>query len=203
MTLPASDERSRLDLEPVFTMFRRANEAVKSAENACGKFVASLLNEFRMAFYHVAEAHKEDSTSDGLVQAVRHCRRAYYDAREIEVLAKLEIIKDFDLECFRHEDVAKRYIRDYTNKRRAALAAQTAIKEASLIYDSREEQYEKYDPHCKALEDYCEAIKDMQLVISTAIRKQKIKSICLVAGTVTGAIIAIAAVTGLIINWLR
>jgi len=199
MTSPASDEQTCLDLTPVFVMFRRANEALKSAEFACGKFVAPVLNEFRMAFYHVIEAHKDGNASEELLTALRHCQRAYYDAREVEVLAKLQIIVDFDRACSGHQDIVKSHILDYANKRNAILEAQASIREAALIHNTREEQYEKYDPHCETLEAYCREILAMQPAISTAIRKQKIKSFWQCVGGIAAIVIAVGA----IINWLR
>jgi len=168
MTLPASEPSLKL----VFDTFRDALAAMKAAENACGKFPANVLNEFRMAFYHVTNAFDagETATSE-LDTAYRHCKRAYYDSREIEVLALLEIINDYDDECSGHEDIVKSHHQDFTQKRTAALEAQNALKEAVNTKETRDQHYKNYDAYCPILRDYCKEIKATRPAVLTAIRK--------------------------------
>ena len=204
MTSPAPDEKTCLDLKPIGEMFHRVDGAMEMVRIVSGYFPAPALNEIRMAFYHVLKAHGGTSDPEGeMMSALQHCKRAYYDTREIEALAELEIIKDFERDCAGHEDVVKIHIADYASKRKTVLEARDAVENAALNHDTRDERYEKYDRPCEILREFCKEITDMRPVILTAIRKQKRKSFLEHAVAVAIVVTAIAAVIGLIINWLR
>jgi len=177
-------------------MFRRVEKVMKTVETVCGEFPAPALNEIRMAFYHVILAVEDDSAAGDVESALKHCKRAYYDAREIEVLAELEIIMDFERACSGHEDIVKANIRDYADKRKAVLKARDALNDAALTHSTRDELFDKYDQPCQTLRAYCAEISAMQPAISTAIRKQKIKFLfqCL------GALAALSTIIGLVLR---
>lgn len=196
MTLRTSDSLQDIDLAAVSSMFGRVENAMKTVQQVCGEFPAPPLNEIRMAFYHVLKTADAVNVTDHLQSAFKHCQRAYYDAREIEVLAELEIIKDFEKACSGHEDIIKANIQDYVDKRKAVLQARGAINEADLNHETRDEQFDKYDKPCETLRQYCEEITAVQPAISTAIWKYKV----ILSFKFIGALAAILAIIGFILR---
>jgi len=191
-------------MKTICELFHRVDRAGKAVEEMYGEFPEPVLNEIRMAFSHVIMAHDGTGNPEKeMEQAHLHCKRAYYDVREIEVLSALEIIKDFERECSGHEDVVKAHVEGYANKRHTVLEAQNTIKNALTNPVPRDKRYEQFDIHCETLREYCKEITAMQPAISTAIRKQKIKSFCHYVGVAAGFMTAVAVVVGLIVNWLR
>jgi len=174
MTSPKSEVRPGTAFADVAEMYRRVESAIKAVESVCGKIPTPALNEIRMAFYHVIYAAEDGNFDNDFEAALKHCKRAYCDAREIEILAALKIIADFDTSCSGHEDVVAKNICGYAEKRKAAMEAKAAISESTMNHTSRDQHYNRCDPYCKTLRDYCKEISSMRLAISTAIRKERI-----------------------------
>ena len=78
----------------VAELFRQAECAIKMAEELHAHIPFSAINELRYAGRHLTEwlAQKGEEELD---KAVRHCRRATYDAHEAQLLYYLEEIRKF------------------------------------------------------------------------------------------------------------
>ena len=84
------DDRAR----EVAELFRQAECAIKTAEELHSQIPFSAINELRYAGRHLTEWLTQKGEEE-LDKAVRHCRRAAYDANEAQLLYYLEEIKKF------------------------------------------------------------------------------------------------------------
>jgi hypothetical protein len=88
-------------LLPLVKAFEEAEEALKSAELAEGDLSVVPINQLRYGFKHLTQALKGYNSGSktqfeiNLDKAEGHCKRAYYDARDVEFSYHIDKIQTF------------------------------------------------------------------------------------------------------------
>ena len=181
------------------TAYMRAEVAIKDAERLCDKLSIPSLNEIRCAMYHVMRTSGDMralEACDEMQKAVSHCRRAYFDAREMEMAALYDASGRVLAALSKYAEAVNKVFLSYTDHKAKAIAARKAISAAGSVKvkDNREEHYETFDSHCLALREFLCDYETYQDDIDNAIFWVKIKRTGIVLAMVFGFVSATAAV---------
>ncbi|MFC3152160.1 hypothetical protein ACFOEK_14060 [Litoribrevibacter euphylliae] len=140
-------------LEQALESFVDAEEHIKHAELNTSEVVIPSINELRYFGYHITKALKtndEATQAEELKKAIKHCKRASYDAVELGIISALENIQSFQ-ESFRGKISISSTISDYAGKMQQVEDVKKAI--SSTPKDDRDDYYKYCQENLKEIQD--------------------------------------------------
>lgn len=156
--------------------FTAAESQIKIVECLDKELVIPSVNQLRYAGYHVARAFTaldSNTVDEHLVKAINHCKRSYYDAKEVAVIYLLEKIEAFQNDFRACTEVLK-VIPDYCDLIAKAQDASDHIESVkNNHYDKRDEYYTSCDPHYDALKPIANKLGVSRPLILKEIEKER------------------------------
>ncbi len=141
--VPVIDESNYEAFNEVVMAFSEAERRMKAVEWIEGTDIPSI-NELRYVSYHIFKACQNDCDEkqqyEELKRAVRHCKRASYDAMELGIIAQLEKVAEF---VHDHRDLC---VSDHMSNYLSLMTEVEDIKnflENSAGIESRDSYYEE------------------------------------------------------------
>lgn len=156
-------------IQEIISLFRNAERLVKQIEELEGALSIPSINELRYVGYHLccalvgdgcldpqgaptnetADVLSEDERFDiQIASAMRHCKRALYDAHEIGIVYHLESIRAFEEKHASDSDLVLEVVPDYPD-----LLAHAADA-SDLLSQVKQKNHEDRDAYYAAAEPY-------------------------------------------------
>ena len=160
-------------LSKIRACFQSAEVAIKDCENLTGNLPQGAVNELRYSCRHLIE-FLEDGSEENLNKFIRHCKRAEYDSKELQVLMLKEKVQHI-LESFRsNEDVVmellgeSKYIKMLNSKKQT----DEILVKASAEVDKRIDYLTKIQGAIPLLQDDLTTLSHSLPAIRRKIKKQ-------------------------------
>jgi len=137
------------DISTLISEYKRAEAAIKDTERRLDSLCIPSVNEMRMALYHVMLQDETGAvmTPEGVEAAIRHCKRAYFDTREMETAALCNASHDILKSIKGYARVVSQAFPSYHKLKNAAIEAKETLSTAQDVRasESREDQFTSFD----------------------------------------------------------
>ena len=179
--------------------FAAAESQIKIVEYLDKELIIPSVNQLRYAGYHVARAISSldpVALDEHLGKAINHCKRSYYDTKEVAVIYLLEKIEAFQND-FRTSAEVLKVMPNYCDLIVSAQEASDHIESVkNNHYDNREEFYTSCDPHY----DILKSIVDKFSVARPLILKETEKERNAIRRTIIATVISALTLLVLILK---
>jgi hypothetical protein len=195
MSLPPLDQQQTLT--EICDLFKKAERAIKEVEDIGGELVVPAVNQLRYTGNHLIRYLSDplgSTAMDELGDAVKHCKRAAYDAYEAAILNQLMEYQKFK-DDYRNTIIAP-IIQDYPKIACAIEKARTLIRNNDQS-KTRGEYYRVGREHLQTIADNVATLNASRDDLNKQITRDRHK----ILFQVIGAFGAIAAVGIFILQW--
>jgi hypothetical protein len=195
MSLPPLDQQQTLT--EICDLFKKAERAIKEVEDIGGELVVPAVNQLRYTGNHLIRYLSDplgSTAMDELGDAVKHCKRAAYDAYEAAILNQLMEYRKFK-DDYRNTIIAP-IIQDYPKIACAIEKARIFIRNNNHS-KTRGEYYMVGREHLQTIADNVATLNAGRDDLNMQITRDRRK----VLYQVIGAIGAVAAVGIFILQW--
>ena len=165
--MPISDE----DWQTLRLLFKEAEDALSEAEGVCGELGVPAINQLRYAGHHILRFQTE--TDPNLIReeyqrAVRHCKRAAYDAYDSMAIYLLEEIEKFRKDYARVQIAP--VVPNYLDIKKTARDTKRLIECARRDSDNRDTYYAQCSSLFSTLKGYRETLEDAREELNKSLR---------------------------------
>ncbi len=183
-----SDEMQQKIIE-VVELFDEAERTMKMIEHIDEKLIIPSVNELRYAGHHLAKAIKtsgQEEHGGEIEKAIKHCKRAFYDAAEVGILFYLEEFKIFQNDY--RKTVLTDIIPNYSDLCRKADNSREMITQTPR--DDRQIHYRNCETQFKELKEIVIQLGYYRSEINKKVKKEKFNTIA-ASFAIAGVIIAV------------
>ena len=189
------------EAEGLVSEYKRAEAAIKDTERRLDSLCIPSLNELRGALFHLLKPDASGTlmSHEGVEAAIRHCKRAYYDAREMETAALCTASADILTSISGHASAVTQVFPQYRDLRKAAIESKEVLSTADDVRagDTRDKQFEMFDHHRETLRNLIKEYEICRDDIQKAIRNDVIKNVAILIGMIA----ALAAILKAILSF--
>lgn len=159
--------------------FEKAEEAIKSAELAAGDLVLTPINQLRYGFKHLTQALKSHQSGNNvdfdlnISKALGHCKRSYYDARDVEIVFHLERFQEFFSTAHKKGVVLSNLLPEYRSWVSTAAEAQKFLAAAPSIIENKDERYDVITDFLFRMKEISNALPGALEIVNENISQQK------------------------------
>lgn len=91
----SSDEENKIDFKCVHTWYLETEKLIRILANIIPSTMAQPINQLRYAGHHILKATigDQDKSSSNLIEAYKHCKRAYYDSLDLYVFHMSDVFR--------------------------------------------------------------------------------------------------------------
>lgn len=151
-------------LEDYSKLFSDAEVQIKKTEILDKEIVIPAINQLRYAGYHIAQWIKNNKETE-INKAINHCKRAYYDGKEVGLIFLLEKIQQFN-DDFSKNPITMSVLPDYPKIIvRAQNAADSLENVKKNHYQTRYEIYKTCDQYYEELKNIIKELKVAEPII--------------------------------------
>lgn len=182
------DQRALTErLDALVALFYQAEQRIKPLEYLTDELPCPAVNELRYAGHHISRAWQAKESGgvaachDELDKALKHCRRAIYDAHEIGIQYHLQRIKLFKDDYRRI--VVSAVVSDCHEMYRDARKALQFLEEvAQRFWNDRDSYYAECKRHFSVVEQVADTLDAAREDLNASINRERKKVIWVLAG---------------------
>ena len=160
--------------EELYSLFRKAEAAMKVVEEWEGDLIVPSINQLRYAGGHLLNFLSQDESvqnEEDLKKVKRHIQRAIFDSYDAGLSGILQYLNEFH-KIFGALPELRKQIPEYDSFMDQADDAHDLIDKAVEKYDSRQEFYEECKPHWEKLRNIYRRLKRVTPTLDE-IRRQR------------------------------
>ena len=184
-------------IQEIISLFRNAERLVKRIEKLESALSIPSINELRYVGYHlccalvgdgcldpqgtptneIADTRSEDERFDRqIASAMRHCKRALYDAHEIGIVHHLESIRAFDKKYASDSDLVLEVVPDYPGLLAYADDASTLLDQVKeKNHEDRDAYYEEAEPYHNRLGELAKNLRIQDSLVMKQVKRRRKK----------------------------